>query len=120
MYKINPNVSIFFQLAEFIKMEIFSFKRKPGSKLESIRNMALILEVNPNTIKRVYQELENEGLIFTDGNLGTYVVNDEDFIKKKRDLYIKQKFQEFYDILKTCHVEKDLSKYLGGNKDEDY
>jgi DNA-binding transcriptional regulator YhcF (GntR family) len=107
MVKINPNISIFVQLANYIRMDIFSFKRIPGSKLESIREMASLLEVNPNTMKRVYQELENEGLIYTNGNLGTFVTNDKEFILVQRQLFIKDKLQELTEIMSLCGMKED-------------
>ena len=115
MIKINPNVSIFIQLANYIRMDIYSFKRLPGSKLESIRDMATLLEVNPNTIKRVYQELESEGLIYTDGNLGTYVIDDKDLITAKRKLFIYERFKEFKDLLTQCGItEAEINMLIKG------
>ena len=113
MIKINPNISIFIQLANYIRMDIYSFKRMPGSKLESIRDMASLLEVNPNTIKRVYQDLESEGLIYTDGNLGTFVVDDRDLIITKRNLFIYERFKEFKGLLKQCGItEEELNNLV--------
>lgn len=107
MLKINPNISIFIQLADFIRMDIFAFKLKPGDKLASIRDMATMLEVNPNTIKRVYQELENEGLIYTNGNLGTYVIENQGLIIAKRNQFITEKFKEFKELLTQCGIDEE-------------
>jgi DNA-binding transcriptional regulator YhcF (GntR family) len=113
MIKINPNISIFIQLANSIRMDIYSSKRIPGSKLESIRDMATLFEVNPNTIKRVYQELENEGLIYTDGNLGTYVIDDKGLIVYKRKIFIYEKFKEFKSLLRECGItEEELNSLI--------
>lgn len=107
MLKINPNVSIFIQLADFIRMDIFASKLNPGDKLASIRDMATMLEVNPNTIKRVYQELENEGLIYTNGNLGTYVIENKELIFAKRKQFIAEKFKEYKEMLTQCGINED-------------
>jgi DNA-binding transcriptional regulator YhcF (GntR family) len=88
MLKINPNISIFVQLAEYLRIEIFSNALKPGDKILSIREMAIELEVNPNTIKRVYQELLDDGLICTHGTLGNYVSDDVNLIENKKRIYL--------------------------------
>lgn len=118
MIKINPNISIFIQLANHIRMDIYSFKRRPGSKLESIRDMATLLEVNPNTIKRVYQELEDEGLIYTNGNLGTFVTEDENLIVSKRNLFIYERLNEVKEVLSLCGIkEEDINKLINPSID---
>lgn len=116
LIKIDPNKSIFMQLADHIRFEIYSGKRHSGSKIESIRDMALKLEVNPNTIKKVYKVLQDEGLIYTNSTLGYFVNEDDDLINRNRDRYINNKLEEFLNILKECNLnEKDIIKYMKGS-----
>lgn len=112
MFKIDPTISIYVQIADQIRLEIFSKRISPGSKLSSIRERALQFEVNPNTMQRVYQELEEEGLIYSNGNIGTFVVDDENFINHKRDLFINKKLQGFIHILHECHLCEDYLEQL--------
>lgn len=119
MFKIDPNISIFIQLANFIRYEIYSGKRKPGDKIESIRDMAIIFEVNPNTIRRVYQDLEDEGLIYTDSTLGKFIILDEIFILKKKYLFIQNELEKFLLIAIQCGIDKnEINKMLEGVKYE--
>ena len=108
MLKINPNISIFIQLADHIRIEIFSKLRKPGSQLESIRDMAIELEVNPNTIKRVYQELISEELIYTNGTLGNFVTENEELIEMKKMIFLEEKTKDYLDIIKSCNENEEL------------
>lgn len=117
MLKINPNISIYVQLAEYLRIEIFSGALKPGDKIRSIREMAVELEVNPNTIKRVYQELIDDGLIFTNGTLGNYVTEDKTWIQQQKQRYILQKTKEYTNLLDTLEVNiEDLIDRSKGDK----
>lgn len=113
MLKIDPNISIFVQLADHLRIGIFSGQRKPGSKIPSIRDMAVELEVNPNTIKRVYQELITDGLIYANGTLGNFVTEDEGHINNQKTLYLHEKTKSFMDILISCNADaKDVFKQI--------
>jgi GntR family transcriptional regulator len=114
MLKINPNISIYVQLAEYLRIEIFSGGLHPGDKIRSIREMAVELEVNPNTIKRVYQELIDDGLIFTNGTLGNYVTGDIIWIQQQKQRYILQKTKEYTNLLDTLDV--NIEDILGRPK----
>ena len=114
MMKIDPNKSIFIQLADYIRFDIYSGKRKPNSRLESIRDMAIILEVNPNTIKRVYQVLEEEGLIYCHSTLGYFVCPSEEVIQKNKQKYISDRLREFLTLLNNCNITKaEITKIIG-------
>ena len=115
MLKIDPNISIYFQIAEYLRIEIFCGSLKPGDKILSIRDMAVELEVNPNTIKRVYQELLDEGLIYTNGTLGNYVTENQKLINSRKEMYIYNKTKAYIDLLKTVNVDvkKTIQNYKG-------
>ena len=49
----------------------------PDTKLPSVRNLAIELSINPNTIQRAYTELERTGFIYTVKGKGNYVAEDQ-------------------------------------------
>jgi len=73
--KINPSshVPIYLQIAEGIRAAVAAGVYRPGEALPSLRNMALQIQVNPNTVQRAYDELEREGLIYPQRGKGLYV-----------------------------------------------
>ena len=78
---------IYIQLVEIIRIEIVSGKFKKGQRMPSVRELALIMKVNPNTMQKALAELENEQLIYTERTNGKYVTEDEELIEKiKRKL----------------------------------
>lgn len=72
----DQKVPIYIQIMNLIKRDIVTEKLKPGDKLPSVRDMAAELKVNPNTLQRVYQELEREGITYTQRGMGTFVMED--------------------------------------------
>lgn len=74
---------------------------KPKQQISSIRELATSLGINPNTVKKAYEELESRGAINTISTKGTFVADDTDVIVDK---VIKQKI----DVIKK--EMKELSK----------
>ncbi len=56
---------IYLQLVERIQVQIVSGEYPPGAKLPSVRDLAAVAAVNPNTMQKAFAELESSGLILT-------------------------------------------------------
>lgn len=69
-------VPVYEQIKRAIKLAILSGRLKDGEQLTTLREMALTLMVNPNTIIKVYDQLENEGFIYSRPGAGYYVKLD--------------------------------------------
>ena len=80
----NSALPIYIQVMALIKREIVAGRMTPGSKLPSVRDMAVSYTINPNTVSRVYRELELEGVCFTKRGMGTFVTEDDSFAVKWR------------------------------------
>jgi len=83
-YIFNIDRPIYMQIVEKIRVEIISGKFKPGEKLPSVRELALIAKVNPNTMQRALVDLEEMGLIFTERTNGKFVTTDKKVIEKMK------------------------------------
>ena len=59
----SSSLPIHMQLKHSILMNILSGKLEAGGKMPSIRSLAKILKVNPNTVAKVYYNLEEEGIL---------------------------------------------------------
>lgn len=69
----SSGVPIYVQLVDQVKKATASGLLNPGEQLPSVRELAVELTVNPNTIAKSYQELEREGIIETLRGRGTFV-----------------------------------------------
>ena len=57
----------------------------PGERILSIREMSALLKVNTNTMQRVYQEMEREGLISSKRGTGYFFTEEQKMIEKTRN-----------------------------------
>ena len=73
----NNNLPIYLQIMNYIKKEIVVGHLKAGDKIPAVRELALELQINPNTIQRTFQELEREQIVETKRGLGRYVTSEE-------------------------------------------
>jgi GntR family transcriptional regulator len=88
LFHIDPSASvpIYVQVVDQVKSATASGLLQAGEQLPSVRELALSLTVNPNTISRAYQELEREGLIVTQRGRGTFVAETEQRLTKQARL----------------------------------
>ena len=78
----DTNTPIYIQIMDIIKKRIITGEIVVGDKVPSVRELALELKTNPNTIQRTFQELEREGIVETKRGLGRYVTSEESIIMK--------------------------------------
>lgn len=82
---------IYLQIVEKIKAGIILGEPALGGRLMSIRDMALKMGVNPNTMTRVYAELENEKIVETRRGMGTFVADDPELINSLKGQVIDER-----------------------------
>ncbi|UTC66831.1 MULTISPECIES: GntR family transcriptional regulator [unclassified Treponema] len=78
----DQNRPIYLQIVEKIKCKIVYGELKLGDKIPSMSDMAVEMDVNPNTMFRVYKQLENEGITESKRGLGSFVVNEDDLVMR--------------------------------------
>lgn len=87
-FRVEPGrgVPIYVQLLEQIRRAVASGVMAPGEQLPSVRDLALQLSVNPNTVSRAYQELEREGVVQTLRGRGTFVTASASALSERERL----------------------------------
>ena len=68
--------AIYRQIADYIIENILRLRWKPGDRVPSIRELAMDVEVNPNTVTRTYAWLQERGVIGNRRGLGYFVADD--------------------------------------------
>jgi GntR family transcriptional regulator len=104
----DDKMPIYLQIMDRIKMDIITEKLKANDKLPSVREMAMELKVNPNTLQRAYQELERLGIVYTQRGMGTFVGGIENMVENLKREMAKEVMDSF--ILRM--------KQLGFNEQE--
>ena len=96
---------IYIQLVEIIRIEIVSGKFKKGQRMPSVRELALIMKVNPTTMQKALAELENEQLIYTERTNGKYVTEDEELIEKIKRKLAKEIIDNYHNKMKKIGID---------------
>lgn len=109
----DNNIPIYIQLVEYLKKEIILGKFKIGERLPSVRDLALLLKVNPNTMQKALIELENQKLIYTERTNGKYVTEDKKIIDKIKNNYAKELTNKYFFNMKSIGFnEKEIIDYI--------
>ncbi len=69
----ESEIPIYVQLKNQLRYLIQNNILKPGEQLPTVRELAVELAINPNTVTRVYADLESEGVIKRIQGVGTFV-----------------------------------------------
>ena len=111
----GENSAIYVQIADQFCENILLAKLKPGDRIPSVREMAVTLEVNPNTVLRTYNYLQDMGIIFNKRGIG-YYVSDEGF-QRTRDLrrqdFINNEIPGFFKAMSLLNLSlQDIEVYF--------
>jgi GntR family transcriptional regulator len=102
---INPRSStpIYQQLVDGVKELVARGILEPGERMPTVREMAAELSLNPNTIAKAYQRLEQEGIIETMRSRGTFVADrtvvfDKETAKQQLSDQVEKVLVEAYHL----------------------
>ena len=84
-WQFNSNRPIYQQIVDEIELRILNGTYEMGMRLPSVRDLAVLAAVNPNTMQRALAELEEMGLVTTQRNTGRTVTTDETAVSRARD-----------------------------------
>lgn len=93
--KIVENKPIYVQIMDNVKAAVASGELRPGQKVSSVRDMAKEFEVNPNTMQRALNELEREGILYSERTAGRFVTDDRSLIEKLRYSMAEEAIERF-------------------------
>lgn len=113
MFNINimSDQPIYEQIIKNIKELSLKKVLKPNDKLPSVRNMASMLSVNPNTVSKAYQELERQEIIITVRGRGTFMNPDTDIsVDKDRVNYAVKRLKDI--CIELAHLGWDKEKII--------
>ena len=112
-WDLDADRPIYAQLVERIQMQIVSGFYPPGGRLPSVRDLAAVAAVNPNTMQKAFAELERSGLIVTQRTNGRTVTEDEELIKNIKTVLAKEQVQDFFTKMKELgYTEYEAVKVL--------
>ena len=105
--ELNTKETIYLQIIAYMKKKIVSGELKGGERVLSVREYASEVKVNPNTIQKVYNELENQGLIYTQRGIGKFVTEDKEKINSLREELFNETIDKFIEDSKSLGFTKE-------------
>ena len=112
-YNFSNDKPIFLQLADLIKSDIISGKYEINDKLPSVREFAFEFQVNPNTVQKSLQILEDEGLIVTDRTNGKFVAGNSKMLESQKNKIISQEVDLFFEKMKSLGLSiKEIKELI--------
>ena len=113
------DLPIYSQLVEQIKLGIVSGSLPPGERLASVRDMASEAGVNPNTMQRALQELEREGLVYSQRTSGRYVTEEMRIIEHAKEQLAEEQIRGFLEARRTLgYQQEEILSMLVKKEDE--
>ncbi|MGF7075010.1 GntR family transcriptional regulator [Mucilaginibacter sp. NFR10] len=105
----KDNEAIYLQIAAFVSDQILMGKWPAGQKIPSVRDMAVELEVNPNTVMRSYEFLQGLEIIYNKRGLGLFVAEDGfDKVKAyRKENFVRQNLPELFKNMYLLGISID-------------
>jgi DNA-binding transcriptional regulator YhcF (GntR family) len=107
----NDNKAIYLQISDLFLDEILMRKWNDGDRIPSVRELAVNIEVNPNTVMRTYSYLQDIGIIYNKRGIG-YFLSDDAYkatLKLRKQEFIKDELPQIFKTIHLLDIEfKDL------------
>ncbi|MFC3813033.1 GntR family transcriptional regulator [Lacihabitans lacunae] len=114
--------TIYLQIGDYVLEQILLGELPAGDKVPSIRELAVQLEVNPNTVQRTYDFLQQIEIISTKRGIGYFVNDDalEKIIAYKKEQFINVELPHFFRNIHLLNIDfEELNEryktYIGNN-----
>jgi GntR family transcriptional regulator len=103
--------AIYLQIAAYMSENILLGKWLPEEKIPSTRDLAVELEVNPNTVIRAYEFLQSQEVVINKRGLGLFVAPDgpQKIKTYRKQRFIQQQLPDFFRNIYLLDIDiKDL------------
>jgi DNA-binding transcriptional regulator YhcF (GntR family) len=99
--------AIYIQIAEYVCEQILLKKWKLGDKIISIRELAVAIEVNPNTVQRAYDMLQQNNIITNKRGIGYFTETDamESILSFRREQFMENELPVFLRNLYLLKID---------------
>jgi DNA-binding transcriptional regulator YhcF (GntR family) len=115
----NSSKPIYLQIADYICEKILLDDWKDGDRIPSVRDLAVSIEVNPNTVMRTFTFLQDKGIISNQRGVGYFVAVTGSQLAQayKTDQFIKTDLNYVFKTMDMLGIKiEDLKKYYSAYK----
>lgn len=100
----NNRDPIYLQVVRYFKEEIAAGRLESGQEIPSRRELAGLLKINPNTAQRSYKEMQEQGLIMTEGNSPSRITTDQRILSSIRQELIAEAVETFVSSVRSMDI----------------
>ena len=116
----NTASPIYLQVINELKKRMVKGELKPGEKMPSNRELAILFKVNQNTAARIYREMESMGLCYTKRVIGTFVSEEDDMISGLKKEMAEELVRNFMQEMEDLGFQKgDIIDRIADYKEEE-
>lgn len=102
--KFDDKIPIYLQIQNYLNHQIIAGKIKPGEKLPSVRQLAVDVTANVNTVQRSLSQMTDERIIESQRGRGNFVTTDTDRISKLKDRLVREQLSVAYEQLHSLNL----------------
>ena len=103
----SAGTPIYLQVIRELQKKMIKGELKPGDKMPSNRELAVLYKVNQNTAARIYREMESEGYCYTKRGIGTFVSEEESMFENLKKEMADEVLHNFMREMKDLGFKKD-------------
>lgn len=105
----NESKNIFLQISDWVADQILQGKIVAGEKIPSVRELAVDMEVNRNTVMRSYSHMEAEGIIENKRGIGFFVASNakENLLKMQKQAFLNDELPSIIHRIKVLKLNSD-------------
>lgn len=105
----NSGQAIYLQIADFICEKILLKEWKAEDKIPSVRELAVQLEVNPNTVMRTYEFLKQQEIIYDKRGIGYFIASNglKQAIAYRKEEFTEKEMPAVFRIMYMLGIEPD-------------
>ena len=104
--KFAENKSLYLQITDYVREQILMKRWLKETKIPSVRDLAAELEVNPNTVMRAYETLQQEGVIYNMRGVGNHVSADagEKILKTRKEVFLDSELPVLFKNMRLLGI----------------
>ena len=117
--KFKETQAIYLQIGDYVCEQILSGRWKDGDRIPSVRELGVAMEVNPNTVMRTYDFLQNREIIFNKRGVGYFASDDalQKILSYREKEFLEQDLPPVFKNMTLLgmtlkELENEYNKYL--------
>ncbi len=115
--------SIYMQIADYFYEQILKGSWPPGEKVPSVRQLAIEMEVNPNTVMRTYSILQDQQILENQRGIGFFVTEAAPGLVKElvRKRFLAEQLPEVFETMHLLGMTiQDLDNAFGQHRKKNH